>query len=121
MEGYRRKKYNKKKNLQVGKYIWAHPDIRKLKERLGFRYSSMAALTVIQLWGEAFALEMDNGVLIGINDEYIERAVDWEGEPGAYVAALLECDWLSINEFGYYVLRKIDYDTLENSIQEETL
>lgn len=66
-----------------------HPKTKKLHRRLGG--DGCWALVRLFLWAGEHRWEGD---LAGLSDEDIELAVDWAGEPGAMVAALIEVRFL---------------------------
>jgi len=67
----------------------AHPKTKKLIRRLG--EGGAWFLVRLFLWA---AHERPDGVLTGMSEEDIELAVDWTGEEGAFVAALLAVGFL---------------------------
>lgn len=66
-----------------------HPKTRRLKKALG--NDGVAAL--LELWTWA-AQSRPNGNLMGLESEDIEFAANWDGEPGALVAALVKYRWI---------------------------
>lgn len=67
----------------------AHPKTKKLMRRLS--HAGPLACIYLFLWAAA---NRSNGNLSGMTDEDIELAVDWAGEPGAFVAAMTEVGFL---------------------------
>lgn len=67
----------------------SHPKTKKLRRRLGD--GGCWALVRLFLWT---ATNRPDGKLHGMGDEDIELAVDWLGEPGALVAALVSAGFL---------------------------
>jgi hypothetical protein len=75
-----------------------HPKTKKLRKLLG----NDAVLALVYLFIFA-AQNKPDGDLSGMYTEDIEIAVDWEGEEGAFVAALLKVGFLNGDE-GTYVI-----------------
>lgn len=71
----------------------AHPKTKKLIRRLG--PGAAWHLVCLFLWAVS---NRSDGDLSGMTDEDIEIAVDWAGEPGAFVAALVEVRFLDGEE-----------------------
>lgn len=71
----------------------AHPKTKKLIRRLGA--AGAWRLVCLFLW---CAANRSDGDLSGMSDEDIELAVDWEGEEGAFVAALREVAFIDGGE-----------------------
>lgn len=67
----------------------AHPKTKKLIRRLG--YAGPWFLVRLFIW---VAENRSDGDLSGLSDEDIELAVDWDGDEGAFVAALSEVGFL---------------------------
>lgn len=67
----------------------AHPKTRRLRRRHG----ADAVLALIGLFAWAAQNRYD-GNLAGLTDEDIEDVADWDGAPGALVAALVDLRWL---------------------------
>lgn len=66
-----------------------HPKTKKLRRRVGVE--GCWSLIVLFLW---VGSERWDGDLEGMSDEDIELAADWEGEPDAFVAAMVEVGFL---------------------------
>ncbi|HBM28040.1 MAG TPA: hypothetical protein DDZ92_03960, partial [Halomonas sp.] len=66
-----------------------HPKTKKLIRRIG--EGGAFRLVCLFLW---VAGNRSSGDLEGLTDEDIELAVDWTGEPGAFVAALADVGFL---------------------------
>jgi len=71
----------------------AHPKTKKLIRRLG--PGAGWHLVCLFLWAVS---NRSNGNLAGMSDEDLEIAVDWAGEPGAFVGALVEVRFLDGEE-----------------------
>lgn len=67
----------------------SHPKTKKLIRRIG--ESGAWRLVCLFLWTAA---NRPNGDLSGMSDEDIELAIDWNGEPGAFITAMLEVRFL---------------------------
>ena len=76
-------------DFRVDVDFFAHHKTRKLKKRLG----SEAVICLMQLWAYA-ARNRPDGTLCGMGEEDVELAADWDGEDGAFAAALLEIGFL---------------------------
>lgn len=74
----------------------AHPKTKKLIKRLGT--DSAWRLICLFLWA---AQNRPDGDLAGLADEDIELAIDWSGEDGAFVAALVAVGYLDGDEGSY--------------------
>lgn len=70
-----------------------HPKTKMVRRRIG----QCAAEYIMRLWFFA-ADQKPDGDLAGVSDEMIELSVDWQGEPGALVAALAEVRYLDGEE-----------------------
>ena len=68
-----------------------HHKTRKLKRALG----AEGVLSLIWLW-EYAAAERPDGDLSRLDDDDIELAADWDGEPGAFVAAIRSIGFLDV-------------------------
>jgi len=75
-----------------------HPKTRKLQRRLG--PSGPWALVCLILWA---GHHRPNGDLAGMDDEDIELACDWHGEPGEFVRVAAEVGFLDVLN-DHYVL-----------------
>ena len=75
-----------------------HPKTRKLQRRLG--PSGPWALVCLILWA---GHHRPNGDLAGMDDEDIELACDWQGEPGEFVRVAAEVGFLDVLN-DHYVL-----------------
>lgn len=71
----------------------AHPKTKKLRRRLGD--SGPLACMYLFLWAAA---NRSDGDLSGLSDEDIELAVDWGGDEGAFVAAMVDVGFLDGEE-----------------------
>lgn len=78
-------------DFRVAVDFFTHHKARKLKKRLG----SAAVLSLLQLWAYAAKLRTD-GNLSGMTPEDIELAAEWEGEDGAFAAALEEIGFIDV-------------------------
>lgn len=76
-------------DARISTALPSHPKTRKLKRRLGAE--GCWSLTCLILWA---ANNHSDGSLAGMTDEDIELACDWEGQPGAFVQALVEVRFL---------------------------
>ena len=82
--------------LSVG--LPTHPKTKKLRKLLG----NEAAWALVCLFVFA-AQNKPDGDLSGMDVEDIEIAVDWEGEDGAFVAALVKVGFLNGEEGSYKI------------------
>ena len=73
----------------------AHPKALKLMRRLGDR----AFYCLVRLWAFT-ASNKSKGVLERMDDEDVELAADWQGDPGTFVEALLDLSLLDRDEQG---------------------
>ena len=76
-------------DARISTKLPSHPKTKKLKRRLG----AAGPLGCIYLFIWAAANKPD-GNLSGMSDEDIELAVDWDGELGVFVAAMVEVGFL---------------------------
>lgn len=76
-----------------------HPKTLKMKRRLG----AAGPLGIIYLILHA-AAEKPDGDLTSMDDEEIELAAQWDGEPGAFIAAAVQVKFLEAAPGGGYVL-----------------
>ncbi len=76
-------------DARISTALPAHPKTRKLRKRLG--PTSCWSLICLFLW---VAANRWTGDLTGLSDEDIELAAEWDGEPGAFVRALVEVGFL---------------------------
>ena len=65
------------------------PKVRKLAKRLGVTRHAAAGL-VLDLWSWT-AMSRERGDLNGLDAEDIAIACDWDGDPEAFLAALVAC------------------------------
>lgn len=70
-----------------------HPKTKKLMRRLGA--AGPLGCVYLFIWAAA---NRSDGDLSGMSDEDIELAVDWSGEEGAFVAAMVEVGFLDGDE-----------------------
>ncbi len=70
-------------DARISTALPAHPKTKKLVRQLG--PEAGWSLVVLILWAAA---NRSDGDLAGMSDEDIELAADWDGEPGAFIAAL---------------------------------
>lgn len=75
-----------------------HPKTKRLIRRLG--HAGAWHLIVLFVWTAA---NRPDGNLSGLNAEDIEIAVDWMGDPGAFVSALVEVGFLKGDELSYLI------------------
>lgn len=71
----------------------SHPKTKKLIRRLGD--GAAWRLVCLFLWTAA---NRPNGDFSGLTDEDIELAIDWGGDPGAFIAAMLEVRFMDGEE-----------------------
>ena len=71
----------------------SHPKTKKLIRRIG--EGGAWRLVCLFLWTAA---NRPNGDLSGMTDEDIELAIDWSGEPGAFIAAMIGVRFLDGEE-----------------------
>lgn len=76
-------------DARIATSLPSHPKTKRLIRRLG--PGAAWHLVCLFLWAAA---NRSTGDLSGMTDEDIELAVDWTGEPGALVAALVEVRFL---------------------------
>jgi hypothetical protein len=86
------------KDARVSVTLAEHPKTKKLIRRHG----QAAAWNLVRLFLHAAANRPD-GDLSGMDDDDIEIAADWLGDPGAFVAALIEVRFLD-GEAGSYCI-----------------
>lgn len=82
-------------DARVSTALPSHPKTKKLMRRLG--HGGAWKLICLFLWAAA---NKPSGDLSGMSDEDIELAVDWDGEEGAFVSALVEVGFLDGQESG---------------------
>lgn len=92
-------------DFRVAVDFFSHHKARKLKKRL----SSDGLISLLQLWAYAAKLRTD-GELSGMDAEDIEIAACWDGEDGAFVAALVEVGFLDLRGDAYTL-----HDWVENN------
>ena len=76
-------------DARISTALPSHPKTRKLRKRLG--PSGCWSLICLFLW---VAANRWNGDLNGLSNEDIELAAEWDGEPEAFVGALVEVGFL---------------------------
>jgi len=76
-------------DIRINATLPAHPKTKKLIRRVGM--GGAWQLVCFFLWARQ---NRSDGDLSGMSDEDIELAVDWDGEPGAFVAALIDVKFL---------------------------
>lgn len=76
-------------DVRISVGLPGHPKTKKLRRRL--KGEGCWSLVCLLLWT---GKERWDGTLYGMTDEDIELAADWNGEPGAFVSALLEVRFL---------------------------
>ncbi|HBG31614.1 MAG TPA: hypothetical protein DDW98_13480 [Gammaproteobacteria bacterium] len=76
-------------DARVSTALPSHPKTKKLIRRIG--PSGAWKLVCLFLWAAA---NKPSGDLSGLSDEDIELAIDWDGEEGAFVAALAQVGFL---------------------------
>jgi hypothetical protein len=81
------------KDARISTAFPTHPKTKKLMRRLG--PGGALACVYLFLWAAA---NRSDGDLSGLSDEDIELAVDWTGEPGAFVTAAAEVGYLDGEE-----------------------
>jgi len=81
------------KDARISTAFPAHPKTKKLARRLG--PAGVLGCVYLFLWA---ASNRSDGDLSGMTDEDIELAVDWSGEPGAFVSAAAEVGYLDGEE-----------------------
>lgn len=87
------------KDIRLLVTFFDHPKTVKLQRRLG----DGAVLALQRLWCFA-AQHKPDGNLCGMDAEDIEIAARWQGETGAFVAALTDLRWLDRAEDGSYLV-----------------
>lgn len=85
-------------DARINTALPAHPKTKKLIRRLG--PAAGWHLVCLFLWVSA---NRSDGDLVGMSDEDIELAVDWTGDEGALVSALVEVGFLDGSAGGYSV------------------
>lgn len=106
------------KDFRVSVTLPTHPKTLKLMRKLGDR----AFYNLIRLWAFVSA-NKPNGVLSGYDEDDIEIASDWTGEPGLFVKNLLDPkirflektddgflihDWQDHNEYAFHADERSD-------------
>ena len=86
-------------DIRLSVFFFDHPKTVKLKRRLGFE----GVEALIRLWSWA-ALNMSEGD-IGDDADDIEISARWNGEPGAFIDALVALRWVDVED-GRYSLHK---------------
>lgn len=85
-------------DARISTALPAHPKFKKIVRRLGD--SGGLRVMLLFLWTAA---NRPDGDLSGMTGEDIEIAVDWNGEPGAFAAALADVGFLDGAERGYAI------------------
>lgn len=80
-------------DARIATALPAHPKTKKLIRRIG--EGGAWRLVCLFLW---VAANRPDGDLSGMSDEDIELAIDWSGDPGAFIAALAEVRFLDGEE-----------------------
>lgn len=80
-------------DIRIKASFYAHPKLRKLRRRIGDR----AAEYLVNLWIKTAQLR-PKGILQGWDDEEIALSAGFEGEPGDFITAMLDCGWLDTEE-----------------------
>lgn len=83
-------------DIRLALGFFDHPKTRKLARRLGWE----AVIGLLRLWMWA-AENRPRGELTGLDAEDVELAASWEGEQGAFTAALVTLRWLDESGEGY--------------------
>jgi len=76
--------------------FWQHPKTKKLIRRAGLE--GVRSLQILWAWT---ACNRPNGSLVGMDDEDIELAADWDGDIGTLVKVMTELRWIDATENGY--------------------
>lgn len=82
-------------DFRVSVDFFAHHKARKLRRRLG----ADAVLSLLQLWAYAAKMRAD-GSLAGMDAEDVELAAGWDGEAGAFTAALIDVGFIDAHDEG---------------------
>ena len=69
---------------------------KKLFKKLG----AAGVLSLIDLW-ISVAENRPDGILKDYNEDDIEIDANWDGEPGEFVKALIDCRFLDVDESGF--------------------
>ena len=86
-------------DVRISVGLPAHPKTKKLIRKLG--YEGAWRLVCLFIW---VAQNKPDGNLTGMQEDDIELAVDWSGEEGAFVAALVSVGYLDgSNEDGFFI------------------
>lgn len=85
-------------DIRLSVTFWQHPKTIKLMRRAGLE--TIRSLQI--LWCFA-AQEHPSGALEGMDLDDVEIAADWQGEAGAFVAALLSGGWLEEQDGTYAI------------------
>ncbi len=80
-------------DARISTALPSHPKTKKLVRQLG--PEGGWSLVCLILWAAA---NRSDGDLAGMSDEDIELAADWDGEPGAFIAALRRIRFVDGNE-----------------------
>ena len=81
---------NGRKDLRIAIGWSRHPKTRRLKKKVG----PQGPLSLVALWEFAAIQCPEDGVLRGMSPEEIEEAAEWDGETGAFHAAIVEIRWM---------------------------
>ena len=79
--------------IKISCWFWKHLKTLRLKRKLG----SEGVIALIRLWCYAGIYKPD-GRLERWDEEDIEMAAEWQGEPGVFVRTLRELGWLDADE-----------------------
>ena len=80
---------------------YSDPRTFVLKRKLG--NGGLAALNFLWCWT---AIHKANGILTGLNEDWIEAVSFWDGEHGKFVPTLLELEYLERLEDGTYAIHQ---------------
>ena len=86
------------KDFRISVALPTHPKTIMLMRQAGDR----AFYSLVRLWAYV-AQNKPSGELTDLSTDYIEIAADWQGEPGAFVQALVDLRFLDPIEGGYRI------------------
>ena len=85
-------------DIRLSMDFYRHKKTKMLIKRLGFE--AVCRLQMLWIWAAEYQFD---GILKGQTKEDIELIVDWDGEPGAFVDALISIGWLSDDNGEYSI------------------
>ena len=88
-------------DIRINDGFYDNPKTFALEKALGIQASR--SLQILWFWA---AKNRVDGVLSNLQDDYIEFAAKWQGEPGLFVKTLVKLHWLDVLEDGTYALHQ---------------